>query len=71
MTKEEKIKLKKERSFRRKNKRCLKDKEYYNLAYNRNINRISIGRKIAKGRYFQCEMGYGDCEERGYCNGDC
>jgi len=20
---------------------------------------------------FKCEMGYGDCEERGYCNGDC
>ena len=20
---------------------------------------------------FQCEMGYGDCERRGYCNGDC
>lgn len=20
---------------------------------------------------FQCEMGYGSCEQRGYCNGDC
>lgn len=20
---------------------------------------------------FQCEMGYGDCERRGFCNGDC
>lgn len=23
------------------------------------------------GRYFRCEMGYGDCETRGWCNGDC
>jgi NMD protein affecting ribosome stability and mRNA decay len=22
-------------------------------------------------RKFTCEMGYGDCELRGYCNGDC
>lgn len=22
-------------------------------------------------RNFTCEMGYGDCELRGYCNGDC
>jgi hypothetical protein len=22
-------------------------------------------------RTFQCEIGYGDCEMRGYCNGDC
>lgn len=22
-------------------------------------------------RHFTCEMGYGDCELRGYCNGDC
>lgn len=20
---------------------------------------------------FRCEMNYGDCNERGYCNGDC
>lgn len=20
---------------------------------------------------FRCEMGYGDCEARGFCNGDC
>lgn len=23
------------------------------------------------GRYFSCEMGYYDCEARGWCNGDC
>lgn len=24
-----------------------------------------------KSRGFKCEMGYGDCELRRYCNGDC
>ena len=71
MTKEEKIKLKKERSFRRKNKRYLKDQKYFYLAYNIGSCRISTGRKKYQGKYFQCEMGYGDCEDRGYCNGDC
>ena len=28
-------------------------------------------RSSRRRRGFQCEMGYGDCERRGYCNGDC
>ena len=24
-----------------------------------------------RSRKFTCEMGYGDCEARGFCNGDC
>lgn len=27
--------------------------------------------KPRKRYQFTCEMGYGDCERRGYCNGDC
>jgi len=32
---------------------------------------ISWGRHKYNGRIFTCEMNYGSCEERGYCNGDC
>ncbi len=28
-------------------------------------------RKRRRPRRFRCEMGYGSCETRGYCNGDC
>ena len=27
--------------------------------------------EVEEERLFVCEMGYGDCEERGFCNGDC
>ena len=65
MSKEEKILEKQKRAHRRKHKRHLKDQEYFYKAYNNGLSRISLGRKLALGRYFKCEMGYGDCESRG------
>lgn len=71
MTREEKIAKRQYASFVRKNKRVEKDRIYYLTAYNNNMSSISWGRKKYKGLIFTCEMGYGDCELRGYCNGDC
>lgn len=31
----------------------------------------SLRRKVRHPKHFECEMGYSDCERRGYCNGDC
>lgn len=72
MTREEKIKKRQERSYRRKAKRIAKDKSYLNTSalYDRGYS-LSWGRKRQHGSVFVCEMGYGDCEARGYCNGDC
>jgi hypothetical protein len=33
--------------------------------------KVEAKAKIEVEQPFQCDMGYGDCEERGYCNGDC
>lgn len=71
MTKEEKVIEKQKRAHRRKHKRYLKDQEYFHKAAEIGFSRISIGKKKISGKFFQCEMGYGSCEERGYCNGDC
>lgn len=73
MTREEKIKFKKERAHRRKHKRHLKDKSYLNTALTDGTygQGISWGRRKQKGLIFTCEMGWGSCEERGYCDGDC
>lgn len=71
MTREQKVKKRQERSLRRKLKRIKKDNEYYSTANNNYKSSISWGRKRYQGKIFICDMGYGDCEERGYCNGDC
>jgi len=71
MTKEEKVKLKQERAFRRKSKRVEKDKSYLQTAWSHDKSSLSWGRKKQQGRVFTCEMGYYDCERRMYCNGDC
>ncbi len=67
MTKEEK----QARAHRRKNRRVLKDKLYFITASFEGIPSISWGRKKSNGKIYTCEMGYSDCKERGYCNGDC
>jgi hypothetical protein len=72
MSKEEKIEKRKKRAFLRKAKRIAKDKISISyLDMNNPHQGISWGRKRSKGKIFICEMRYGDCEERGYCNGDC
>jgi hypothetical protein len=71
MTKEEKIIKRQERSFRRKNKRFLKDEEYLHIAILNDKYSISWGRRKKQGRVYSCEMGWSSCEERDYCNGDC
>lgn len=68
---EHKVIKKKLKALYRKNKRALKDKEYMDLALSNDIHSISWGRRKYKGRIHTCEMGYGSCESRGYCNGDC
>jgi hypothetical protein len=72
MTREQKIKKKQERSYLRKAKRIVKDKECLRTAQlnDRGYN-MSWGRRYQHGSVFQCEMRYPDCELRGYCNGDC
>ena len=71
MTREEKIKKRQERAYRRKGKRIAKDKTYLQTANNYDRYSISWGRRKQQGRVYTCEMGYSDCEARGYCNGDC
>ena len=65
-------KLKREqRKFRRINKRKENDRIYIGVAWSNDRSSISWGRRKSKGRIWSCEMGYTDCEESGYCNGDC
>lgn len=71
MTREQKIAKKKARAFARKGKRIAKDASYLNTAHIYDRESISWGRKKQHYRVFVCEMGYGGCESRGYCNGDC
>jgi hypothetical protein len=72
MTREQKIENRKAAAFKRKNKKVEELKRILGVA---RWEGISFSRARAKvrnnGRYFECEMRYGDCEERGYCNGDC
>ena len=37
----------------------------------RRIKSLITLHTISEPKEFKCEMGYKDCEERGYCNGDC
>ncbi len=71
MTRADKIEKKKKRKFLRKAKRIEKDRSYLQTAFNYDRYSMSWGRRKQKGLVYSCEMGYSDCEERGYCNGDC
>lgn len=71
MTREEKVEKKKRNRSIRISKRIRKNNEYMAIARSANCDSISWGRRRSKGRVYQCDMGYGDCEARGYCNGDC
>lgn len=52
-------------------RKCYLGNERYNKEKSR-LNQRKNLRKIRNSyRQFTCEMGYGDCEKRGYCNGDC
>ncbi len=72
MTREEKIKKRQQRAYERKAKRIAKDKSYLHTSnlFDRGYS-FSWGRRYQHGSVFVCEMRYGDCELRGYCNGDC
>ena len=61
----------KQRKFRRINKRKEKDKIYMGVAWRYDRRSVSWGRRKFHGRIMTCEMGWVECEERGYCNGDC
>ena len=52
-------------------KKRAKDKLYMEVALKNGRNSISWGRRKLQYRIWECEMGYSDCEQRGYCNGDC
>lgn len=67
MTREDKI----ERKQRRYNKRKEKDAYYRKISSEHGKSGASWGRKFSNGSIFICEMGYSNCELRGYCNGDC
>ena len=71
MTRAEKIAKRKLRRHARNLKRGRRDKLYSHRAYLYGRDSIGWGRRQYHGREFTCEMGYGDCEERGFCNGDC
>lgn len=65
-------KLKREqRKFRRINKRKEKDNIYRGTALMYDRYSISWGRRKFNGRIFTCEMNWVECEEKGYCDGDC
>ena len=71
MTKEEKKIKRLERAYKRKAKRIAKDKTYLHTANIYDRSSISWGRKKQQGKIWMCEMGYYNCEQLGYCNGDC
>ncbi len=71
MTRAEKVEMKKARAAARAQKRKTKNQGYYRTASLYDRNSIAWGRKKQHGRIMVCEMGWRDCEERGYCNGDC
>ena len=51
---------------------CFIGKEKYAEEKKRNRQRNIIRDiKSNRNRDYTCEMGYSDCEARGYCNGDC
>lgn len=68
-TREEKVRMKQERSLRRIQKRIEKDVKYIQRCGSE--RGMSWARRRYLGRIHECEMGYSDCELRGYCNGDC
>jgi hypothetical protein len=72
MKRADKVIFKKSRAFRRRSKKLREFAEIKSLASYKEIS-FQQARSIFRnnGRFFTCEMGYGDCEERGYCNGDC
>lgn len=69
MTREQKIRKKQERSLRRIKKRQEKDNNYVGV-YGSDRG-MSWARRKSKGRVWECEMGYSECNHRMYCNGDC
>jgi hypothetical protein len=74
MTREKKVEFRKLRAAKRRKKKtdeldAIKSKMVWESIS------FEMARAHVRGKYwgagFQCEMRYGDCEERGYCNGDC
>ena len=70
-TKESRRIRREQRKFRRINKRKEKDNLYMSTAIMYDRYSIGWGRRMYHGREWVCSMGYGNCEERRYCNGDC
>ncbi len=74
MTREDKIKFRKERSLKRVQKKKDELKAIRNKMWADGITFYQARARVrnnGNGRGFACEMGYWSCEQRGYCNGDC
>ncbi len=70
-TREEKVRMKQERSLRRIQKRQEKDDRYMDIARGFCNKGISYGRRKSQSKVWECSMQYIECNQRGYCNGDC
>lgn len=72
MKRADKILFKQKRALMRKQKRIDELKVIKSLMWMDDLTFKQARSKVrGNGTFFQCEMRYGDCEERGYCNGDC
>lgn len=69
MTREQKIRKKQERSLRRIQKRQEKDNK--NVYLYGSDKGMSWARRKSQSRVWECSMQYRECNQRGYCNGDC
>lgn len=74
MTREQKVEKRKARAAKRRQK-GLDELEKIRTKMHWEDWSFPKARARVRGKYwgagFECEMRYGDCEARGYCNGDC
>jgi hypothetical protein len=67
-----KIAYKKQRALKRKQKRIDELSAIRSAMWARDYTFKQARSKVrGNGTFFECEMRYADCEERGHCNGDC
>lgn len=68
----DKISYKKQRALKRRQKRIDELNAIKSTMWARDLTFRQARSKVRRnGTFFECEMRYSDCEERGYCNGDC
>jgi len=74
MTREQKIEKRKARSLKRRQKKVEEIQKIASYMYSNDCS-FQKARARTRGKYwgagFECEMRYAECEQRGYCNGDC